>query len=132
MKSNKTYFSRKSRKKGSWKSSWQEIDGKRCYFRSSWEVKYANYLQKLKEDKKIIDWEFEADTFWFDRIKRGVRSYLPDFKITFPDNSVEYHEVKGWMDARSKTKIKRMKIYHPDIKLVVIQKKDLLKLGIAV
>lgn len=31
-----------------------------------------------------------------------------------------YHEVKGWMDDRSKTKIKRMRIYYPDVKLIVI------------
>jgi len=25
----------------------------------------------------------------------------------------QWHEVKGWMDARSKTKLKRMAKYHP-------------------
>jgi phage terminase large subunit len=37
------------------------------------------------------------------------------------DNSIEYHEVKGWMDERSKLKIEGMKTSNPDKKLLVIQ-----------
>lgn len=39
------------------------------------------------------------------------------------NGSIVFHEVKGWMDDRSKTKIKRMAIYHPHIKLIVIEAK---------
>lgn len=109
-----------NRVKASWKQGWHEIGGKRVYLRSSWEKVYAEILEKRKSLGVIIEWEYEADTFWFEKIKRGCRSYTPDFKVTFPDGSIEYHEIKGWMDDRSKTKIKRMRIYHPRIKLVVI------------
>lgn len=50
-------------------------------------------------------------------------SYLPDFRVITLDGKEEYHEVKGWMDDRSKTKIKRMSIYYPEVKLIVIDKK---------
>ncbi len=78
------------------------------------------YLDWLIKQKQIKSWTFEEDTFWFENIRRGVRSYCPDFKVINLDNSIEYHEVKGYMDNRSKTKIKRMAKYHPKIKLVVI------------
>lgn len=110
-------------KRGRWKASWHEFGGKRNYFRSRWESNYGRYLQWLKKHGEIADWEHEPDTFWFEGIKRGCVSYLPDFKVTNNDGSIEYHEVKGYMDAKSKTKIKRMAKYHPDVKLVVIDKK---------
>lgn len=94
------------------------------HFRSGWEANYARYLNWLKEKGEIFNWDYEADIFWFDKIKRGVRSYTPDFKVWETANSEPcYHEVKGWMDPRSKTKIKRMRIYHPKIKLIVIDSK---------
>lgn len=105
-------------------------NGKRYYLKSGWETKYANYLEMLLKGKAIKAWEYETDTFWFEKIKRGVRSYTPDFKIFHKDGSIEYHEVKGWMDSKSKTKIKRMKIYYPKIALVVIMKEELKALGI--
>ncbi len=74
----------------------------------------------LRKNASLTKWEHEKETFWFEKIRRGCRSYLPDFRITHMDGKVEYHEVKGWMDARSKTKIKRMAKYYPHIKLRVI------------
>lgn len=90
------------------------------FFRSRWEANYARYLNWLKARGEILGWEYEADTFWFHEIKRGVRSYLPDFKINNKDGSVIYHEVKGYNDAVSKTKLKRMAIYYPEIKIELI------------
>lgn len=109
--------------KQTWRAGWREIGGKRKYFRSRWEANYARYLQLLKDSKKIKEWEHEAKVFWFKGIKRGCVSFLPDFEVTNNDNSVEYHEVKGWMDARSKTKIRRMSIYYPEVKLLIIDSK---------
>lgn len=98
--------------------AWTDFaDGKRYYIKSKWEYKYGLYLEYLKKIKYIKDWQYEPDTFWFDKIKRGVRSYKPDFKIFNNDDSIEYVEVKGYWDAKSLTKIKRMKIYHPEVKL---------------
>ena len=57
-------------------------------------------------------------------IMRGTRSYLPDFRVTEINGDIAYHEIKGWMDDRSKTKIKRMAKYYPEVKLIVIDAKD--------
>jgi len=40
--------------------------------------------------------------------------------VTNKDGSFEYHEVKGWMDDKSKTRLARMAKYYPDVKLVLI------------
>lgn len=110
--------------RGSWKAGWREIGSVRKFYRSRWEANYARYLQWLKDNKQISDWQHEPETFWFEQIKRGVRSYLPDFKVHEANGSVTYHEVKGWMDDRSKTIIKRMRKYHPNINLIVIDAKQ--------
>lgn len=106
-----------------WKSGWREIGGIRKYYRSKWEANYAWYLQWLKEKGQIEDWKHEPKTFWFEGVKRGTVSYLPDFWVLELNGTDSFHEVKGWMDDRSKTKIKRMAKYYPNVKLVVIDSK---------
>jgi len=114
--------SAKNREKASWKCGFRIIGGKRKYYRSRWEANYARYLEWLKQRGEILKWQHEPKTFWFEGIKRGCVSYLPDFRVINKDGKEEYHEVKGWMDARSKTKIARMAKYYPSVKLIVIQK----------
>lgn len=95
------------------------------YFRSTWEANYARYLNFLKERKKIWRWEYEADTFWFEGIKRGCRFYTPDFKVWDSETSEpRYVEVKGWMDQKSKTKLDRMKRYYPQIKIELVTERE--------
>lgn len=106
------------------KAAWREFGGQRNFYRSKWEANYGRYLEFLKHYGEIREWAHEAQTFWFNGIKRGVVSYLPDFRVLRLDMSFEYHEVKGWMDGRSKTKIKRMAKYYPNVKLVVIGSKQ--------
>lgn len=94
------------------------------HFRSSWEANYARYLNWLQVKGDILRWEFEPDTFWFEAIKRGVRSYLPDFKVWPADGGEPYYvEVKGYMDAKSRTKLKRMQKYHPTVKVELFDAK---------
>ena len=112
-----------NRHKASWKAAWRTIGGQRKYFRSRWEANYAWYLEFMKQQGKIAGWRHEPTTFWFEAIKRGVRSYLPDFEVTRNDGSIYFVEVKGWMDQRSKTKLKRMKKYHPDVELELVDSK---------
>ena len=93
------------------------------FFRSSWEANYARFLNLLIQQGRVKSWEFEADTFWFEKIRRGVRSYTPDFKVTEPCGAIYYVEIKGWMDPKSITKIKRMAKYHPQVELRVVDSK---------
>lgn len=107
---------------GNIKSGKYDINGKLIFFRSKWEANYALYLDFLIKQKEIKKWEYEVDTFVFHKIKFGTRSYKPDFKVINNDGSIAYHEVKGYMDDRSKTKLKRMAKYYPEIKIRLIDK----------
>lgn len=93
------------------------------YFRSAWEANYARYLNWLQARGQIVGWEFEPVTFEFP-IRKGSRFYVPDFRVTEADGSVSFHEVKGWMDPRSATKLRRMAKYHPTVPVVLIGKDE--------
>lgn len=94
------------------------------FFRSSWEANYARYLNFLIKIGKVEKWEFENTTFEFREIRRGTRSYIPDFAVWEPNGIFYYVEVKGWMDAKSKTKLKRMAKYYPDVEIRLVGKKE--------
>ena len=102
--------------------SGKRADLDNLYVRSAWEANYARYLNFLVKIKDIKKWQYEPDTFIFEAIKRGTRSYMPDFKVFNNDDSIEYHEVKGWMDSKSITRAKRMTKYYPLIKIKLIDK----------
>ena len=92
------------------------------YFRSRWEANYARYLNLIMaNDKDVVGWEYEVDTFEFRRIKRGTRFYTPDFKVHFADGHFEYHEVKGWKHPKGETALKRFTKYFPEHKLIIIE-----------
>ncbi len=103
-------------------ASWKVVGGRRIFFRSKWEYSYALYLQWQKEQKIILDWEYEPKTFWFEQIKRGVRSYKPDFRVFLADGSTKWVEVKGYLDPKSKTKLARFMKYYPEEKIEVVGK----------
>ena len=88
------------------------------FFRSSWEANVARYY-----NLNGIKWQFEPKTFIFEKIKKGCISYTPDFYLPELDKWVE---VKGWMDDKSKTKLKRFEKYFPEefSKLEMITQKE--------
>lgn len=92
------------------------------YVRSTWEANWARYLNWLVEAGQITKWEYEPDTFEFVGIKRGTRFYTPDFKVYEKNGDVEYHEVKGYMDDASRTRMRRMSKYHPTVKVKIIDR----------
>lgn len=95
------------------------------FFRSRWEANYARYLNWLKDKGEIHEWKYESKTFWFEAIKRGVRSYTPDFEVfDAPYTESRFVEVKGWMDDKSKTKLKRMAKYYPAVRVEVFGSRE--------
>jgi len=103
------------------KQFWAIVGDKQpIYFRSSWEYYYSLFLEKLRQERKILDWKHEPKCFWFEGIKRGVRSYLPDFCITHLNGTEEWSEVKGYFDSKSQTKMKRMAKYYPDVNIRLV------------
>ena len=71
--------------------------------RSNWEANFARIL-KLYD----IDFDFEPTVFPFP-IKRGTKAYTPDFYIK--ENNI-WIEIKGFLDDKSKIKLKRFKRYY--------------------
>lgn len=92
------------------------------YLRSKWEANIARYLNWLKAMGAVLDWKYESREWEFAAIRRGTRFYKSDFEIWFardPQNPV-YWEVKGYLDRVSKTKLKRMALYYPEVRIVLI------------
>jgi hypothetical protein len=73
--------------------------------RSNWEANIARIFRAYS-----IEFEFEPKVFSFP-IKRGTKGYIPDFYLT---ETEEWFEVKGYLDDKSKIKIKRFKKYYPE------------------
>ncbi len=101
--------------------------GKRCYynsllqgeicFRSTYELKFAHYL-----NKNNIPWLYEIETFDLDNT-----TYTPDFYLPTCDLFIE---IKGYMRPEAQEKINKfLDIYHEET-LLILRKEDLIKLGI--
>ena len=73
-----------------YKQEWKQIGERRIFARSNWEYYYAVYLDSLVKKGHILDYEHEAKEFWFDKIKRGVRSYKPDFLVLHKNGEEEW------------------------------------------
>lgn len=90
---------------------------KGIWMRSSWEIKYAKYL-----DKNKIKWKYEYKAF-----DLGESTYTPDFYLPKTD---EYIEIKGWWRNEAKRKLKIFKKIYSKIKITVLNKKQLKELKI--
>lgn len=108
---------------GKFQSGSYECSKGLVHFRSKWEANYALVLDWLKERKEIKDWEYETEIYRFEGLTKGSTTYTIDFKVWLTDKVFEIHEVKGFMTPKGKTKLKRMKKYFPDVKIVLIDKK---------
>lgn len=103
------------------------IGGKYVSYRSGWERNYAVYLEWLKEQKQIKDWEYEPCRYSFIDNKcnppRALgNGYLPDFKVIRPNSTWYLVELKGY--KQGKLKLKRMKKYYPEIEIELLEYKD--------
>lgn len=73
-------------------------------YRSQLEMRYAAHLKERQEAGEIKKWAYEKKQF---RIANGA-IYTPDFQITMPHGSVEYHEVKGLGNGFGEGRLKWM------------------------
>lgn len=92
----------------------REIGGRRIYFRSKAEANVARYLEWKVSRGELRAWDYEPKKFEFVGIKGKNYCYTPDFLITRIDGSVYWIEVKGWLDADSRIKLKRFAKYYPE------------------
>ncbi len=86
------------------------VGGKKCHFRSGLEYQWALYLEFLKRNREIRDWQFEKKLFNFQDFgyKKGPFMYRPDFTITGKDGLVFYQECKGHHDGATNAKFQRV------------------------
>jgi len=84
--------------------------------KSSWEVKYANWL-----DTQHISWIYEPEFI----LSNGY-SYLPDFQLS----SSDIIEIKGYMREDAQKKWDLFCLDYPDLKKSLLRKNDLMKLGL--
>ena len=78
------------------------------YFRSEAEAAVAQALTAIR-----WQWKYEPREFVFHDVERGVRHYRPDFYAKHVGGE-HWIEVKGWLDAKSKTKLRRFAKYYPE------------------
>ena len=92
------------------------------FVRSRWEANVARWLNELKRRGEIVDWKYEDREFQFP-VKRGTRFYKVDFHV-FEDAGREYFiEVKGFLAAKDVTALQRMRKYHPEVTVLLLDKK---------
>ena len=102
--------------------------GKRCWYkcpngetvsmRSRWEVAFAHHLTS-----NGTDWEYEPKTF----LLEDGSAYTPDFYLI---EQHEFIEIKGWMTECHQRRIEDFRHTYPTIKLTVLRRPHLQKLGI--
>jgi hypothetical protein len=102
------------------------------FVRSSWEANWARLLRYWQETGgpgplKVKSWGYEQDEFEFP-VRRGTRFYKPDFKVILVDDegneTLQYHEVKGFWYPEGRTKLQRMQKYYPEVQIVLIQEPE--------
>lgn len=103
-----------------------------CCLDSNYEYDYALYLDYLYDSGEIAGWIRNTTQFGFsEEIEvrgRKQRSYRPDFLVFLKDGSYEIHEVKGWMNDRSKTVLEQFSKDYSTLTLKIITKDDILSL----
>ena len=101
------------------KQGYSTVGGKTYWFRSGLEVRWAQYLEFLKQVGDIVDWGYEPQKFEFKKIRSGTVFYTPDFRIVEKDCTY-WHEVKGHLQQKDVTKFRRMAKYYPDEKIILV------------
>ena len=79
--------------------------GRLLAFRSSYELKYAQHLDRIG-----VQWDYEADRL----LLSDGRVYVPDFRV-----DGRYVEIKGWLGRRGSDKAEQARRDGHDVELIV-------------
>lgn len=105
------------------------IDGKEYKFRSRSEFLFAVAISaniKKGNDNdtntpRLVGFEYEPKVFCFQVPKRNkIKSYLPDFCLLYSNGTHKWVEIKGRLDAASRTKIRLFREQYPNEKLELL------------
>lgn len=109
------------------RAQWQKrtIGGKEINFPNKMEANYYRYLWWLYSKEEIEAFRYQPKPAFDFRPKytRGTTSYKPDFEVD-TGHEIYYVETKGYMDPKSKTKLKRMAELFPDVRVEVVLYRD--------
>ena len=70
---------------------------------------YAQHLEFHRVAGDILRWDFEPEKLRL----ADLTYYTPDFRVIYPDGTIEFHEVKGFMRDDAMVKIKVAAEQHP-------------------
>jgi hypothetical protein len=84
------------------------------------EANYAFQLDARKQLGEVKEWEPQ---YRFDIIVNGayICRYTIDFKVTMKDDTVEFHETKGFSTESFKLRWKLVKAMYPELTFVLIK-----------
>jgi transposase-like protein len=100
-----------------------DVHGRLWQMRSSWEIKFAKYLDRIN-----AWWDYELERF---DVGHGM-TYLPDFWIYYPGTRdlICLVDIKGFLKSKSRTRIILFRQQYPQLPLFVLQGTDLVRFGI--
>jgi len=96
------------------------VGNQTCRFRSEFEWRWAQWLQRLLEAGTLADWQYEPRRFAFPNELTGAKVYTPDFLIVEPSEGRIWHECKGRLVGSDVTKFRRMADYYPNDRIVLV------------
>jgi hypothetical protein len=117
------HSSRMSKSNPGGKSKWFEFekgDGEKVKLQGTWEVRFARILEKMDPDWiKPSLYSNDHSFKWNDGVEH---TYTPDF---WSPKLQTYFEVKGYWWGNDKEKMNLVQSQNSNLKIVIIQKKDL-------
>jgi hypothetical protein len=98
------------------------IGGREAHYDSKGEANLARVLELQRQSGYIKSWKrgFKFNLNTPDNNTK-YRQNVIDFMVTNNDNSLEFWEYKGLMDAQSFMRLKTTKTYYPDSKIVLVK-----------
>lgn len=106
-----------------------------CCLDSNYEYNYALYLDYLYSTHQITGWIRNTTAFGLSeavevpgKASKTQNSYVPDFIVFNLDGTYEIHEVKGWMNERSKAVITQFRKDYPNLAYKIIGKTEIIVL----
>lgn len=77
--------------------------------RSGWEACVLRWLNHVN-----IEWVYEPRRFYFDGVRRGAHSYMPDIYLPNYEGSDRWLEIKGRLPPSDRTKLRRFRKFYPE------------------
>jgi len=113
------------------KKQWARVGGKKHYWKSNAEYKYAKCLEFLRtysgdisqpDAARIFRWTYEPEriTLNFPDNNTKYREYKPDFEVIYEGGEVWLIEIKGQLTSSEAKKLLTFRLYYPKKNLMLL------------